>query len=654
MLRRTPTRAPAHPPHQRRLSRLRTWLGSPRRAGLALALAASALAGCLGWDHDRPEPATLVLRGGQVRTMDAQGRSATAVAVRGARIVAVGTDAEVFDYIGPDTQVVELAGKTLLPGFIDGHIHPAMGAERLAQCSVDGVALSVDEIVAYALGDCLPNEPQPVPDGKWIEIANVNPTNFVATAADLDRISATRPVALHGIDGHTEWVNSKALQLAGITADTQDPPGGQIERDGSGHPTGFLKDAAQGLVDSIIPPLTLDERVALAQQALDLVRSKGITSVQDAWASESALEVYETLEAAGTLKMRVRAALMSDILDDEAEYQRLLGLRARYATHPLIQADAVKIFSDGVIEYPTQTAAMIKPYLDEHGQPTANYGGRYFDQAVLNRYVARLDKEGFTIHTHSIGDYTTRAVLDALAAARQANGASDNRHQIAHLQIVDPADFARFQQVGVLANMQLFWALPDEYSIDAVEPYILPETHRYMYPAGSLKAAGATLVGGSDWPVDAMPGDPMPNTPLSATQIAVTRTFPYPDSPYTGQTLHAEEVVAVGDMIAAYTINAAKSLRMDDRVGSIEVGKLADFVVLDRDPYTTPSDQIMQIGVAQTFFAGQVVYDAASMGENALVARSKHAAASLKALSHRALPLRVTRDHAAHERGRGG
>ncbi len=264
--------------------------------------------------------------------MDAQGRTATAVAVRGARIVAVGSDAEVFDYIGPDTQVVELGGKTLLPGFIDGHIHPAMGAERLAQCSVDGVALSVDEIVAYALGDCLPNEQQPVPDGKWVEIANVNPTNFVATAADLDRISATRPVALHGIDGHTEWVNSKALQLAGITRDTLDPPGGQIERDGNGNPTGFLKDAAQGLVDSIIPPLTLDERVALAQQALDLVRSKGITSVQDAWTSESALQVYETMEAAGTLKMRVRAALMSDILDDEAEYQRLLGLRAKYAT----------------------------------------------------------------------------------------------------------------------------------------------------------------------------------------------------------------------------------------------------------------------------------------------------------------------------------
>ena len=623
----------------------RTWWAAAALAGLT-----ATLAGCLDWDLNRPEQASLVLRGGTVRTMDANGRVASAVAVRHGRIVAVGSDSEIDDYVGSDTQVIELDGRTVLPGFIDSHVHPAMGAERLAQCSVDGVALAVDDIVAYALSDCLPNEPQPVPEGKWVEIANVNPTNFAATAADLDRISATRPVALHGIDGHTEWVNTKALQLAGITAATADPPGGQIERDAQGNPTGFLKDAAQGLVDSIIPPLSLDERVALAGQALDLLRSKGITSVQDAWTNESALEVYEALETDGTLKMRVRASLMSDIVDDEAEYQRLISLRAKYASHPLIKADSVKIFSDGVIEYPTQTAAMIKPYLDGSGHATTNYGGRYFDQPVLKAYVARLDKEGFTIHTHSIGDFTTHAVLDALEVARQANGAKDNRHQIAHLQIVDPADFPRFAALGVAANLQMFWAQPDEYSIDAVEPYLLPETHRYMYPAGSLKAAGATLVGGSDWPVDAAPGDPMPNTPLAATQIAVTRTGPFPDSPYYGQTLHSEEVVAVADMMAAYTINAARALRMEDKVGSIEVGKLADLVVLGQDPTTAAPDQIMGIAVTHTIFGGAVVYDA-TMAEsaNGIVARSRHAARTLKALSHHELPRRVTRDHAAHE-----
>lgn len=624
---------------------------SPHRAWLVAAGALLALAGCLDWDSDRPEPATLVLRGGQVRTMDADRRVVSAVAVRGNRIVAVGSDAEIGEYVGVHTQVVELNGRTVLPGFIDAHVHPALGGERLAQCSVGGESLSVEQMIEFAQTVCLAGEPQPVPEGKWLEIANVNPVNFVATAADLDRISSTRPVALHGIDGHTEWVNTKALQLAGITAETPDPPGGEIERDANGQPTGFLKDAAQGLVDSIIPPLTLDEKVALAADALAMLRAKGITTVQDAWVSEGTLDVYEALAAAGHLKMRVRASLMSDIVDDEAEYQRLLGLRAKYAAHPLIQADAVKIFSDGVIEYPTQTAAMIKPYLDGNGNATTNHGGRYFEQAVLNAYVTRLDKEGFTVHTHSIGDYTTRATLDAIQAARQANGAAGaeaNRHQITHLQIVDPADIPRFGALGVVANMQLFWAEPNEWSMDAVEPYLLPETHRYMYPAGSLRAAGATLVGASDWPVDALLDDPMPNTPLAAMQTGATRTNATPGSPYLGQVLHGEEVVPVADMLAAYTANAARALRLEAQVGSIEVGKRADMVVLGADPLQVPPLEISQIAVLQTIFDGQVVHEAAAGAVDALTARARRSAETLQRLTGRPVERRPLRDHTTH------
>jgi predicted amidohydrolase YtcJ len=626
-------------------------------AAWAAALALGGLAGCLDWGDDRPEAATLVLRGGQVRTMDAQGRTATAVAVRGEHIVAVGTDTEVADYIGPDTRVIELAGRTVLPGFIDAHAHPAMGAERLAQCSVGGELLTVEQMIEFAQAVCLANEPQSVPEGKWLEIANVNPIDFVATAADLDRISSTRPVALHGIDGHTEWVNTKALQLAGITAETPDPPGGEIERDAQGQPTGFLKDAAQGLVDSIIPPLSEGEKVALAGEALAMFRAKGITTVQDAWASEGALAVYEALAAQGTLKMRVRASLMSEIADDEAEYQRLLGLRARYAQHPLIQADAVKIFSDGVIEYPTQTAAMIQPYLDRDGQPTDNHGGRYFEQSVLEAYVTRLDKEGFTIHTHSIGDFTTRATLDAIQAARQANGAdgrSVNRHQITHLQIVDPADFPRFAELGVIANMQLFWAEPNEWSMDAVAPYLRPETHRYMYPAGSLHAAGATLVGASDWPVDAAPDDPMPNTPLAAIQTGATRTNLSTGSPYLGHVLHGEEAVPVADMLAAYTRNAAHALRMEAKVGSVEVGKRADLVVLAADPLQVQPLEIAGIAILQTIFGGEVVHDAVVSTKDAVTVRAQRAVATLQRLTGRPVERRLLRDHATHGHGTAG
>lgn len=242
-----------------------------RKSGwIALGLSAllvALLAACVGGGDPKPIAATMVMRGGTVLTMDAKRSTAQAVAIRGKTIVAVGSDDEISRYIGSNTQVIDLKGQAVLPGFIDGHIHPVNGAERLAQCSVDGVALSVAEIVAYVKESCLPTETNPAPD-KWIQIANVNPADFVATAADLDQISATRPVVMHGIDGHTAWVNTVALGLAHIDANTPDPVGGQIDRDANGKPTGFLKDAAQGLVDSIIPPLSLTEKVALAKQAL--------------------------------------------------------------------------------------------------------------------------------------------------------------------------------------------------------------------------------------------------------------------------------------------------------------------------------------------------------------------------------------------------
>ncbi|MCB2022359.1 MAG: amidohydrolase family protein [Burkholderiaceae bacterium] len=572
----------------------------------AIGMVAAGVVSCGGSDDPVVQPATLVLRGGKVMTMDAGGTIASAVAVRGRRIVAVGSDAAMAGYINDETKIVELDGRMLLPGFIDAHIHPVLGSERMNECSAGGETLKVDVIVQIAL-DCVAADPAPR-DDKWIQVVNVNPATFVATADDLDAISTVRPVILIGIDGHTSWVNHKALALAGITAATPDPVGGQIERDAHGNPTGFLKDAAQGLVTALIPPLSFSERKALAQQAIELIRSKGITAVQDAWASEDAMDIYEALAQDGTLKMRVRATLASDVVDDEAEYKRLIALRARFANHDLIRANGVKIFSDGVIEYPTQTAAMIVPYYDGHGGATTNYGGRYFEQSVLNAYVARLDAEGFTVHTHSIGDYTTHAVLDALAYARGKNGVTDNRHQISHLQVVDPADFPRFAALGVAANMQLFWALPDVYTIDAVQPYMRPDRFELMYPAGSLLAAGAELVGGSDWPVDVFPDDPMPNTPLSASAIALTRVNEF-EPQYAGLVLNAKERVTLKDMLAAYTINAARALRLDTEVGSIEVGKLADFVVLDQDITAITPMELLAVQVHYTIFDGEVVYD---------------------------------------------
>ncbi|PRC94571.1 amidohydrolase [Solimicrobium silvestre] len=556
-----------------------------------------------------PEPASMVFTSGNVLTMDAKRTVAEAVAIRGNKIVAIGSDQEVKSYIGTGTKVIHLNGKTLLPGFIDAHIHPVDGAIRLGKCSADDVAQPVAQIVAKVLKECMGKEAgASAAANKWIEVVNVNPSNFIATTADLDKISRTRPVIFEGTDGHTSWVNSVALKLAKITADTPNPAGGQIERDAKGQATGFLKDEAQGSVMAVMPKMALAQRIKLSQQAFALIRSKGITSVQDAWTSPDEMEVYEALEKSQQLNLRVRATLKSTIADDEAEYQRLAAIRSHFVGHPLIRADAVKIFSDGVIEYPTQTAAMIEPYLDGKGVPTTNYGGRYFAQDTLNKYVARLDKDGFTVHVHSIGDFTTHAALDAFQYARDKNGVNDNRHQITHLQIVDPADYPRFAKLNVYADMQLYWADPEEYSVGAVQPYISAERFDHMYPAGSLKKAGAVIVGCSDWPVDAAPGDPMPNTPLSAMQMAITRQNSNSSSSYFGKVLNADERVDIDTMLAAYTINAAKAMQQDNTTGSIEVGKLADLVVLGQNPMTIAPEKLSAIPVQYTIFDGAILY----------------------------------------------
>ena len=553
------------------------------------------------------EPASLVFTDGNIITMDATRTIAQAVAVRGDQIIAVGSNEEVEPYIGKATRVIHLYGKTLMPGFIDAHAHPIQGAIDLAKCSADDVAMPVASLARKILRDCVAKEGN-APLTKWIEVVKVNPTNFIAGSADLDKISNRRPVILESIDGHSSWVNSVALKLMKITDATPDPSGGKIERDAKGHATGFLKDDAQASALALIPALPLAQRVAWSVKAFDLFHSHGVTSVQDALVGPDELEVFDALLKANLLHERVRATLKSVIGEDEAEYARLAGLRAKYAGIANFRADAVKIFTDGVVEYPNQTAAMMEPYLDSNGNPTANFGGRYFTEQVLNNYVTRLDKEGYTVHVHSIGDYTTHAALNAFQAARDANGPNDNRHQITHLQLVAPQDYPRFAQYNVFTNMQLYWASPEDYSVDATKPYISADRYLHMYPAASLKKAGAVIVGSSDWDVDATPTDMMPNTPLAAMQVALTRKNTNPQSQYFGQVLNIDEALDLDTMMAAYTINAARALKQEQTTGSIEVGKLADLVVLGRNPITSPPLKLAEIPVLFTIFDGAIVY----------------------------------------------
>jgi len=544
------------------------------------------------------DPADLVLRNGKIYTVDPARSVQQAVAVRGDTIVAVGSDADVAPLIGPATAVVDLGGKFVMPGMIDGHSHPVIGAASTAKCSLADVEPTI-EAITPVVRKCLADRPGG-PDA-WLEVVQLYNYGFEATAKDLDAIEATRPIAIGGNDGHTVWLNSRGLALAGITAETPDPAGGKITRDEAGDPTGAFADTAAALALRGVPPLSVEETADLTEAALAGMAAAGLTSLTDAYVTAAEQAVWERLYREGRLKLRVRGAILVDDLadDSDAAIAALAATaEARTIDPEFLRGDSAKIFADGVIEAPTQTAALIEPYLDDKGAPTDNRGELYFEPAKMDAIVTKLDKAGLTVHVHAIGDRAVRASLDAFEAARKANGAGDNRHQIAHLQLVDPADFPRFAELGVIANMQLDWAKRDASNEAPIEPYIGAERYRYLYPAGSLKKAGAVIAGGSDWDIS-------PFDPFRSMEHGVTRTERGSGRP----PLAIEEALTVPDVIDAYTINAAVAGRQEAFTGSLEVGKRADIVVLDRDILTIDPATIDDTEVLATYVDGALIYE---------------------------------------------
>jgi predicted amidohydrolase YtcJ len=316
------------------------------------------------------------------------------------------------------------------------------------------------------------------------------------------------------------------------------------------------------------------------------------------------MQIYKRLYDTHRLDMRVRGAFTLTNLREPAD--TLIGgaikFRERWAVDPyLLRADAVKIFADGVIEYPTQTAALIEPYLDAKGNPTASRGPSYFAQEDLNRIVGTADAAGFTVHIHAIGDRAVRAALDAFADSRRSHRQLDNRNQIAHLQLVNPRDFPRFKELGVIASFQLLWATLDpDYIIKTTLPYLGPQRSRYLYPARSLRDAGALIVGGSDWSVTSF-------NPFVAMAHAITRAAARDQEP-----LLPEQGIGLQDVVDAYTINAAIALKQEHTTGSLEPGKRGDFIVLDRDIFSIDPFDLHQTRVLATYLDGREVYAASA------------------------------------------
>jgi predicted amidohydrolase YtcJ len=538
--------------------------------------------------------ADLVLRNGAVYTMDAARRWAAAVAVRGERIVYVGADSLPAGLLGPATEVVDLAGGMVLPGFQDAHVHPLSSGVELGECHLHGLTSAravADSVRACALA--APVLPW-VRGGGWQLplFPDANPSRRALDAAVSDR-----PAALEAADGHSMWVNSRALALAGITRDTPDPPNGRIERDPrTGEPSGTLRESAMDLVVRVLPARTEAELAAGLERAQRHANALGITSLFAATADEAGLRAYTAADRAGRLTLRVVAAAYPNPAEPDSILPRARVWRGRYAT-ARVRPIAVKLFQDGVIE--ARTAALLAPYLDGKGSGTPIY-----DQATLDRVTAGLDRDGFQVHVHAIGDRAIRMTLDAFAHARAANGPRDARHAVTHLELIDPADIPRFRALGVVANFEPLWANGDEYLSELTEPALGPERSRWLYPIASVVRTGAVVTGGSDWSVSSL-------DPLEAIETGITGRAPGDRGP----PWNPAERVDLPTMLALYTINAAYALHQERETGSIETGKLADLVVLDRNLFDLPPGRIHEARVTRTLLEGRTVYERKATGE---------------------------------------
>jgi hypothetical protein len=552
--------------------------------------------------------ADLAFVNGAVYTVDASRSWAHAVAVKGRRIVEVGTDDDVREHIGPATEVVDLAGRMLLPGFQDAHIHPPSGGLEMLQCDLNE-RYSLEEyrdlIRAYA--DDHPDEPW-IKGGGWYMGAFPGGT---PTKETLDAIVADRPALLPNRDGHGAWVNSRALELAGITRDTPDPADGRIERNQDGEPSGTLHEGAIELVRAIAPPDTKEDYAKGLRVAQSYLHSLGITAWQDAIVSldasyDDTFEVYVEAATRGELTARVVGALWWDRHRGIEQIEALVDARERGRVGRFAPT-SVKIMQDGVLE--NFTAATLTPYLDGDGRESDNRGMSFVEPELLNEAVARLDALGFQVHFHALGDRAVREALDAVEAALRTNGPSDNRHHLAHLQIVHPDDIPRFRRLGAVANGQPLWATHETQMDDLTIPFIGPERGSWQYPFRSLAAAGATLAFGSDWSVSS------PN-PLWEMFIAVERRAPAGRRELgdnVEEVFLPEERIDLPTAIAAFTIGSAYVNHLDDVTGSIEVGKEADLVVLDRDVFAGPSEEFLDASVELTLVAGERVHAAGSL-----------------------------------------
>lgn len=587
-------------------------------AALTLALAASA--------QGAEAPADTIYRNGYIYTVDATDSVRQALAVRAGRIFYVGDNAGAKPLAGKKTRVIDLHGRMLMPGLVDGHMHPQSGGSRLLNCSLDYAALTVAQFQSR-IQACLDKD-QKAGAGRWLVVVNwfqqgMLPDGGVeTTAATLDALKTERPVIVRSSFGHSALLNSKAVQLAGIKRDTPDPAGGKITRDAKGEATGLLEDAAQDMAMNLLPPLTVAENLAASRAALAAMRKQGITSFLDAYTDPETMTAFADLHKQGKLTARAHFAVLIDLdrgATPQSAVAELLKQQKQFdqgptKVAPSMQVRHAKLFMDGVISAPAFTGAMLEPYLVNKGtadkpdwQPGPSTGpASYFSSEALKATLTELARARIDPHIHVDGDRAARESLDAIEYLRSTPAGKDVRPALAHDEIIAPADYPRFAKLDVTPVLSFQWGKPAPDTVGALKDYMGPQRYAIVEPQALLLNAGARIAYGSDWPVD-------PLDEWFSLKVGVTRTAaPDAGKEYAG-TLGPQPGMPRAAVLRAITLNAAYTLRQEALTGSLEQGKLADMIVLDRNFFTIPAEDIANIKVLQTMVGGKIVYQAKGM-----------------------------------------
>lgn len=539
--------------------------------------------------EDLNGPVDLIVTNGRVYS-GPSGKLAEAVAIRGNKILLVGSNRDVKRLRRVQTTMVDAHGAAVLPGFNDSHIHLLSGGLGFSELDLAG-ATTLDAVKA-AIGDYATAHA----DREWIVGRGWIYDSFdgLPTRQQLDALVPDRPAYLTAYDGHTGWANSRALKLAGITRKTHNPSNGTIVKDPrTGEPTGALQENAMDLMDAALPHATRDAQLRALRSAIAHAHTFGVTSVQNASGSPAELDLYGTLRDSGELDLRVYNALSADATLSEADLDRFDTVRKKYSDDPLLKAGAVKLLVDGVVE--SHTAALLAPYTDKPTRGRPNY-----TPAQLNRIVTMLDRRGWQVLIHAIGDRGVRMALDAFEVAQAANPppAHGRRHRIEHIETIDPADVPRFAKLGVIASMQPLHSNPAPDLMSLWTKNLGPERSSRGWLYGSLLKSGARLAFGSDWPVVTL-------DPRLGLHVATTRTSPeaLPDGGWL-----PEERLTLQQALNAYSAGGAFASFDDQRKGTLAPGMLADIVILTSDIFA-PDAKVLDSHVALTIFDGRIVYD---------------------------------------------